>query len=175
MTYDNLDFRKTTTCYYYRTPNVYMWPILRGLFNPKTKSFDEVYQQTEVSHGFMPGNRPAKIDDVIAPEVKENGFRLNPVIDIYINKIFALSTAQQIPVYFIHMPMGKVGYDILKSNGYLEAYINYMESLANKYGICMQTDTPVYENKYFIDDSHMNPQGARLYTNNLKRDYKKLF
>ena len=145
LKYDNKDFRKTTTCFYYRTPNIYMWPILRSIFNPKTKSFDDVYQQAEESHGFMPGNRPPKKDDVIAPEVNENGFRQDPVVDIYINKILKLSAEQHIPVYYINMPMGEVGHDILMKNGYLNAYTEYMESLAEKYGVQVQKDIPVYE------------------------------
>ena len=175
LAYDNKDFRSTTTYFYYRTPNIYMWPVLRSIFWPRTKDFDEVYTEAVRTHGFMPGKREVNMTAVIAPETKENGFHLDPVVDIYMKKILRLSTERHIPVYVIQMPMGAAGHKILTENGYLQDYANYMKSLEQAYDVKVQKAVPVYENEYFRDDSHLNRKGAAVFTQRLKRDYSELF
>lgn len=175
LAHDNKDFRTTTACFYYRTPNVYMWPVLKSIFRPRTKAFDEVYGETMKSHGFMPGKKEEAKTQVIAPEVKEDGFHLDPVVDIYMNKLLALGVERNIPMYVVQMPMGKEGHKILSDNGYLQAYAEYMEHLGQAYEIKVQTDIPVFENEYFGDNSHLNRKGAELFTRRLKQEYGDIF
>lgn len=175
LTYDNKDFRTTTTCFYYRTPNVYMWPVLKAIFRPRTKAFDEVYAETVCTHGFMPGKKEVAKTTVVAPETKENGFQLDPVTDIYMRKILTLSTERHIPVYVLQMPMGVDGHRILTENGYLQDYAAYMRSLEQAYKVKIQKEVPVYGNEYFGDDSHLNRKGAEVFTQRLKRDYSEIF
>lgn len=175
LTYDNKDFRTTTAWFYYRTPNVYMWPVLKAIFRPRTKAFNEVYAEAERTHGFMPGKRETNKTQVIAPETKEDGFHLDPVTDIYMKKILELGIERHIPIYVIQMPMGQAGHKILTESGYLHAYADYMRSLEQAYGIRIQKDVPVYKNEYFCDDSHLNRKGAEIFTQNLKADYPEIF
>lgn len=175
LAYDNKDFRTTTTCFYYRTPNVYMWPVLKGLFQPRTKEFNEVYAEAMRTHGFMPGKREVDMEKVVAPEVKEGKFRLDPVVDIYMNKLLTLSVERNIPVYVIQMPMGKDGHKILTESGYLRDYADYMECLKQAYDIKVQTDIPVFDNQYFGDNSHLNRRGADLFTEKLKQKFWNIF
>ena len=78
---------------------------------------------------------------------------------------------RDIPVYVLQLPMGQKGLEILKSTGYMTYYESYMQSIADRTGIDVEITIPAYEDKYFADNSHLNVDGQKKYTDEVKRKY----
>ena len=78
---------------------------------------------------------------------------------------------REIPVYVLQLPMGERGVEILKSTGYMDTYEAYMQSIEDRTGIHVEITIPAYEDKYFADNSHLNVDGQKRFTNEVARKY----
>lgn len=172
---DGKDFRKDTFCYYYRLPNVYMMPILKSVVSPRTKRYNELYDDAEQLQGYMRNKHEHQMSVVMPPETKENGFVPDRAVDYYMKQIIELAQKNDIDMFIEQTPMGVDGYEYLTANGYLHAYKEYMNQIRNDYGIAVNDEIPCYDNQYFSDDSHLNSKGAEVFTEYLKGKYKNLF
>ena len=68
--------------------------------------------------------------------------------------------------------MGNPVREKLEANGYLDEYRSYMKSLADRYGVEVETEIPLYPASEFQDDSHLNNVGAERFTAELRAKYK---
>ena len=105
---------------------------------------------------------------VIPEEAKENNFRVQQVLDYYLRETILMCNNNNIPVHIIQLPMGEHGVELLKSTGYMQQYENYMQALADDYGISVEIHIPVYPDELFADNSHLNKQGQSKFTSNFR-------
>lgn len=105
---------------------------------------------------------------VIPEEAKEKNFRVQRVLDYYLRETILMCINNNIPVHIIQLPMGEHGVELLKSTGYIQQYENYMQALADDYGISVEIHIPVYPDELFADNSHLNKQGQSKFTSNFR-------
>lgn len=162
--------------YKFRSPNVYMEPILKSIINPKTLKNRELYENVRKGKGWIP--RKNDYDEekaVYLPETKMKEFIPLKSQTYYLEKILQLCLDNTIPVYVEQTPMGNPGYQMLKEKGYLSAYKSYLRTLNDKYGVPINYDIPLYEVNLFRDYSHLNLKGAKIFTRELKKKYLEIF
>lgn len=162
---------KQSEKYFHRLPNVYMKPIIRHLFNPRTEENRETYKKISDAKGWLCLNVDGR-EPVFNNNMSLDDFKILPSLNYYMNLLLTLCKSESIPVYIEQSPMRKEEYDILNSSGYFDSYNAYIHSFALKYEIPVEELVPTFEDRYFSDDLHLNEEGARLLTAQWKEKYK---
>ena len=68
-------------------------------------------------------------------------------------------------------PIHVLDYELISSSGYLKAFQTYMRTLAKETGIDVECELPVYSVEYFGDNLHVNEEGAKRYSMELRNKY----
>lgn len=173
---DGKDFSPEAKMYKYRLPNVYMRPILGSLIKPRTRENRAIYERTSKEKGrLFHKNDHKERKTVYTPESRDKGFIPLKSLTFFTEEIIQLCQKNNIPVFVEQMPMGNPGYRKLKENGYFSDYKTYLKTFQDKFGIPVNYDVPLYEARYFQDDSHLNVKGAQKFTRELKEKYPQVF
>ena len=169
--YDGKDFSGETIKFKYRSPAIYMHAILHNIRKQAKAANEAEYKQLAEQRGGMFLDAVKADDDVVRPEeTKEIAFRPLASLDYYLRETVRLCKANKIPVVIVQFPMGQYGVDKLAQSGYLHDYEEYMKDIQAEFSIPVQYNIPVYENKYFADNSHLNRAGNSVYTEELKKN-----
>lgn len=169
------DYASETRDYRYRLPNIYMKPILKSLVYPHREENMRIYHNAKLRKGRMIYDVNAERKEVYSPELRHGAFDCPAYINFYMEKIIELCLEENIPIYIEQMPMGNPGYNILVEHGYIADYQQYMRGLRDKYNIPVNDEIPVYPSKYFVDDSHLNENGAHKFTAEFRQKYQSVF
>ncbi len=170
--YDGKDINATP--YKYRLPSVYLKPLIKSIVWPRLQKNQEEYNRVDDASGTWLPVAAKNMDKVVPQEVGQKKFIVKKSVDYYLGKLIELCKENSIEVFIEQLPMGEYGHEKLTQMGYLADYYVYMESLKEKYGITVNEQLPVYENKYFRDGSHLNENGATVFTEELKQKYSSL-
>lgn len=106
-------------------------------------------------------------------EVLLRPFRPLPSVDHYMRRMLDRCKAEGIPVRVFQIPVHELDYNIIRSNGYLEDYLAYMDRLERETGVPVEKELPVYDLKEFGDFMHVNAKGAARYSRELKEKLQK--
>ncbi|MCR5357510.1 MAG: hypothetical protein K6E63_08925, partial [Lachnospiraceae bacterium] len=69
--------------------------------------------------------------------------------------------------------MNEASFEAL-NEGYVREYLSYLNQIRNDNpDIVFEDEIPCYENRYFGDSSHLNEEGAKLYTDAIIDKYIK--
>lgn len=120
----------------------------------------------------MFGHDDRRQEKVLTPEASEQHFVPMKTLDYYMGELLTLCTSRGIPVYVEQLPMGNPGREKLEASGYLDEYRSYMQSFADRYGVEVETEIPLYPADEFQDDSHLNNVGAERFTAELRAKYE---
>ena len=174
---ERLDGRNVTfEClpYTLRLPSVYMNPIMKSLAEPQTKQNQEYYDEAKAAKGSMSFANPKDMDEVITMEARDlpQHFELLNSLDYYMGLLIKLCQSEDIPVCIEQLPMGSPGLAMLQDAGYIADYTAYIEQLAQRYAVPTETEIPLFDNKYFMDnDAHLNKEGAKIFTAMWRKKY----
>jgi len=106
-------------------------------------------------------------------ETKYQNFKPSPLLDSYFDKIFELCRKNNIALIFFAMPMNKSSFAKLNLD-FKNQYSFYIEKYSSKYPEFLISDSLYfYEDTYFGDNSHLNPKGKQIFTNELIEKYFK--
>lgn len=172
LQYEGIDYSREVYKYKFRSPSVYLTALLHSLKEDREQQNKSLYD--ELSHNKGTLNLSGKKDDgsaVIPEECKEKDFKIKKILDYYLCETINMCKERDVPVYVLQLPMGQKGLEILKSTGYMTYYESYMQSIADRTGIDVEITIPAYEDKYFADNSHLNVDGQKKYTDEVKRKY----
>ncbi|MCR5356311.1 MAG: hypothetical protein K6E63_02805 [Lachnospiraceae bacterium] len=86
------------------------------------------------------------------------------LITYYFEKLLKLCSANGIRTIVLQPPMNEASFEAL-NEGYVREYLSYLNQIRNDNpDIVFEDEIPCYENRYFGDSSHLNEEGARVYT-----------
>jgi hypothetical protein len=90
------------------------------------------------------------------------------------DKLLALCVENNIPCYIEQLPIPgnetEINVSLVEKK-----YGEYIKNWQQQYNVETCEQIPVYDVIYFLDDSHLNKNGAVRYTKELKRKYSNLF
>ena len=86
-------------------------------------------------------------------------------------KLLQLCIDNDIPVQFVQTPINKLTYATASEHDYFPPYLEYLRSLSREFNIDIETELKMYDISLFGDHLHVNEEGAKIYTNELKRKY----
>ena len=93
------------------------------------------------------------------------------LLDVYVNRLLSLCEKEGINTTVSIPPMNKSSYNELNAS-YTEDLYYYFEALKSKYkNIEIESNIPVYDDKYFGDSSHLNREGALIFTKEFLSTY----
>ena len=86
------------------------------------------------------------------------------LLDVYLNKLLCLIEENNLNAVLTIPPMNESSYNNLKPS-YKDDFYSYLKNIKSSHpGISVETKIPVYDDKYFGDSSHLNNEGALLFT-----------
>lgn len=99
----------------------------------------------------------------------ENETRYSPLVLHYVDATLALCQQKHIPVIFTTMPFSESSYSHLSAD-YINAYAKVTQALKDKYpAFEIHTKINVLPDRYFGDNSHVNLEGTKVVTGNLRQ------
>lgn len=106
-------------------------------------------------------------------ETRYVNFSPSPLLWLYLDKTIELCEQKNIVFIFESMPVNKSSYASLNPI-FLSEYENFMQKLAEKHQNSTISDSLYsYDDKYFGDESHLNPKGRQKYTEYITSKYFK--
>lgn len=96
------------------------------------------------------------------------------LLDYYYRKTIDLCIENNIEVYSINAPLIATTYDDCKKiwKPFSEYFIQLKKDYAGNKNVHIDTDFPKYDKKYFDDADHLNEEGAKVFTNEIKEVIK---
>lgn len=142
-----------------------MTDSFKDLTKKRKKNYD-ILAMLDYSKGYH-WFATAEYSDELNNETNYDSFFVTDVINSYMNKMLSLCHEENIPVYYVTMPMNKASFYGLAKQ-YISDYDEYLNSLEEKYpNLDIFFDINYKSNKQFADSSHMNEQGAHIFTKQL--------
>lgn len=170
LQYDGKDYTRKIYQYEWRSPAVYLKPLVHSFKENRKTTNANTYQEMVTNKGSMTLEGVHPTDLPVKPEeTKEPAFKPKKVLDFYMCQLILLCKDRNIPVSIIQLPMGKTGVEILTNTGYMDEYHTYMQSIRDRMNIPVELTIPVLKDEYFADDSHLNKKGQHIFTAEFKK------
>lgn len=167
---DGKDYWLDTEQCIYRLPSVYMKPVVKSILFPQTQRNESRYKQIAADKGHLP-NPSAQMRNVMPPETEDAGFVPLASQTYYMEQIIKLCVNNGVELHVEQTPISSYGLKKLQENGYLAAYQEYLKGFADRYDVDVTMELPGYDDEYFGDYSHLNEQGAHIFTRKLRERY----
>ncbi|MGX3009979.1 hypothetical protein ACWIUD_00245 [Helicobacter sp. 23-1044] len=87
-------------------------------------------------------------------EANQKSFRLNPLYDLYLQKIATLAVEHNIKIFHYQMPFNEASFDALDS-AFVADYNAFLDSMQSAYGIISLNNIWALPNSDFGDPSHL--------------------
>lgn len=102
-------------------------------------------------------------------ETHHEVFDSSPLVLLYYDKLLTLLNDSGVNVIVEQAPINQASADAMHAE-FMNGYTSYLEAQEIKYpAVSFVKDVPVYNNKYFGDNNHLNKAGAAVYTSGLKQ------
>lgn len=160
--------------YRFYLPNKYGTAVKNSLFSNRRTANLEKYDQVTLSRGQNYFGLASESSDVNG-EAKEADFILSETVTLYLQRILDLCEEEGIRVIVEQMPMNETSRHILTEDFkfHYEMYIN--ELAAANPTVQISGELYRYPNNYFGDADHLNPEGAREFSQFLRQRYPDVF
>jgi len=158
--------------YRLRRPDKYLPALFNGNFDGRKQSNTEGYNKTLSHNGTYVGvgndnhsnHDPQSLSNI-------DSFQVDPVNDIYYNKLINLLTDNNIDTYIIQCPFKESCYDEIKPEVYKEFW-DYFKNIKNKHpDVIMDMDAFILPDNCFIDAAHLNYYGSARWCHYLSEKY----
>ena len=104
------------------------------------------------------------------PQLKVD-FKLLKSEDFYMRQLLKLCLDNGIPVQVVQTPINSMSYATAQEYDYFPPYQKYLQSLSEEFKVNIETDLVFYDISLFGDHLHLNEEGAKIYSNNLKKKF----
>ena len=164
MLFENLQFMTKFPTKYFQT--IKMSELKRGPLNK------ENYQQVASENGHMFFGLDSEWFNHYEPhEQLQVDFKLLHSEDFYMKKLIQMCLDNDIPVKIVQTPVNKLTYATASEHDYFPPYLEYLRSLSREFNIEVETELKMYDISLFGDHLHVNEEGAKIYTNEMKQKY----
>ena len=168
------DYTSESRKYLWRMPNIYMSSIVAVFRGKRKYDYEGIYAKLEknAGHMYISGSMDGK--NVIPEETKIKHFVPLKVETYYMSAMISLCRERGIKVFIEQLPMGEYGYKKIINSGYIAEYEMYMEQFKDGDQVIVNSIIPVFESKYFADGSHLNEEGSKIFTLQMREKYKNI-
>lgn len=125
--------------------------------------------RVRAARGYVP--YPAHAGPIVhAPEANLTTFRPLPVQTYYFERILSDAARAGVQVDFVMTPISRTTQAEIRAD-VLAAFSDYLQSFARRYANfhLLTPRQPVWNDRYFSDDAHLDPVGTALFTRMLAR------
>ncbi len=157
-----------------RLPNKYLDAVytagITGNFESNMQKYESVRQDLGYTEfGSNPGNdRPNY-------ETHHKDFDSSELILYYYEKVLDLCEENDIHVTMAQAPINEAS-DPLITDAFRNGYNDFLESVKSSHpDFTVETEIPVYDNKYFGDNNHLNRKGAEKFSKEFRDSHAELF
>lgn len=163
-----------TLSYKLRLPSKYLAAEYNAGFIGRKADNLAKYAQVRAARGYTafgtdPGN------DGVNYETHHEVFDQSPLVEAYYYKLLDLCKENQIQIIIEQSPINQASYDVL-SPDFTKGYQSFMGRVSAAYPEAVVNDAIYpYDNKYFGDNNHLNPSGAKVFTQEIRDKYSDLF
>lgn len=155
--------------YRFRMPDKYLPAIINAKGVMRYPENKRRYDSLESEHGFGSFGTAAGSSDAsyeVNYTTVKNG-NDSVLLLTYMKKLLSLCDEQNIPVLLLQPPMNEASFTQLNEE-YLKEYQELLKHLSDScQNAIIEDDIPCYENRYFGDASHLNREGAIVYSKEL--------
>ncbi len=153
--------------YRLRLPSKYLAQEYEGRFIKLKEENQKKYDSIRADRGYCEfGTDPGS--DAENYEVHCEAFDPLEIVLTYYDKLLSLLTENGVEVRVFQAPFNQSSAEQVAPE-LLNGYSDYLKGQMKKYPeIIFETEIPVYDNRYFGDGNHLNREGARKYTKELK-------
>ena len=156
-----------------RLPTQYLPALLNARFTGRYETNTQLLRDLETTKGYAPFGTADGSDELnyetSYETLRESGDA--DLIRLYLQKTLDLCREKGIKAYLLQPPMNRASYESLQE-GFIENYTLLLQSFADLYPqAVVETQIPCYENALFGDSSHLNTQGAKVYTEEIRQKY----
>ena len=164
MIFENLQFMVKFPTKYFQT--IKMSELSRDQFN------EDNYRQVASECGHMFFGLDSEWFNHYEPhEQLQVDFKLLRSEDFYMKKLLQTCIDNDIPVQIVQTPVNKLTYETASKHNYFPPYFEYLQSLSKEFNIEIETKPKIYDISLFGDHLHVNEEGAKIYTEELKQRY----
>ena len=154
-----------------RLPNKYMDPLMKASFRGNFSSNIETFERVRSMRGYTEFGTDDGNSD-LNYETHHEVFDSSDLILSYYEKLLILmekSDAENLCV--AQSPVNEASSEVI-SKDFIDGYQSYLTDKQSEHQkISFETEVPVYENKYFGDNNHLNRAGAERFTKEFKSSH----
>lgn len=156
--------------YKMRLPNKYLASIYNARVNKREAENMDKYNSVRGDGGYTEfGSEDG--NDSLNYETHHEYFDYSQLVLYYYDRLLERAEAAGIEVIVEQAPINVASSEVIKEE-FVTGYVQMLTDMENKHrGITVIKDIPVYENKYFGDNNHMNKKGAYVFTEEIKEKY----
>ena len=153
-----------------RLPNKYLDQAYQAKFSGNRAANLEKYASVRHDLGYTEfGTEDG--NDGLNYETRHPVFDYSPFIRYYYDRLLKLCESHGIAVTIEQAPINEASAAVI-TDEFWTGYRDYMESIAKEHpDFNVVIDIPVYKNRYFGDNNHMNRSGAEVFTAEIKPKY----
>ncbi|MBE6632126.1 MAG: hypothetical protein E7623_05430 [Ruminococcaceae bacterium] len=153
-------------------PSKYGTAIANALFFGRYNKNKNVYNEVSSQLGYKEYGKAEGCSELNF-EASEATFYVDRLTDSYLRNIIELCEEKDIKLIFEQVPMNKSSYLAL-SDSFKEEYVRYMDIISDMYPeISVHKEIRYFDDGCFGDNSHLNKNGALLYTELVISEYLK--
>lgn len=163
-----------TLAYKLRLPNKYLAAEYNAGFIGRRQENLTKYNQVRKDLGYTafgtdPGN------DGENYETHHEIFDQSALVKQYYFKLLNLCRENRIRVTIEQSPINQASYDVITED-FWTGYYGFLDETASRYPeFVINREVIAYDNKYFGDNNHLNPDGAKIFTQEMKQKYPEIF
>ncbi|MCR5527162.1 MAG: DUF1574 domain-containing protein [Lachnospiraceae bacterium] len=153
-----------------RLPNKYLDAIYQAGVNGRYSENMDKYSSVQNDLGYTEfGSENG--NDGLNYETHHEYFDYSPLVVNYYDKLLDLCSENNIKVTIAQAPFNKASSEVVTER-FLSEYKTFLMKVKEKHpDFTVETDVPVYDNKYFGDNNHMNRKGAEKFTKEFSDKY----
>ncbi|MDD3413171.1 MAG: hypothetical protein PHY47_04150 [Lachnospiraceae bacterium] len=160
--------------YKLRLPNKYLSAQYNALFFGRRNDNLSKYQSVEKDLGYSAFGTD-KGNDGENYETHHEIFDQSLLVESYYYKLLQLCVDNDIRVFIEQSPVNQASYDLI-SNDFFDGYHEFLSEVSATYpSISINSEVIAYDNQYFGDNNHLNPDGAKIFTDSIKKKYPEIF
>jgi len=156
--------------YKLRLPNKYLASVYSARLWGRRAENLEKYRQVRADLGYTEFGSE-KGNDKANYETHHEVFDLSPLVNLYYQRLLSLAQEKGISVYVLQAPVNETS-DGLITREFRSSFAALMEEVkADHPDFVVESEIPVFENRYFGDNNHLNREGAEKFTALVKEKY----
>ena len=156
--------------YKLRLPNKYLASMYTARVNGRLPENSAKYDSVRADKGYTQfGDEEG--NDKLNYETHHEIFDTSPLVTLYYSRLLEELEAAGCSVKIIQSPVNTASGEAITEEFY-KGFSSMMEGIkADHPDFTVETEVPVYDNKYFGDNNHLNRAGAEVFTAEIRERY----